>query len=254
MRSRREVLPQVACRARRPATSRCRSCARCRSSIYTRSREATSGSSSRTFVPSRSAERFIYVENQFLWSPEIAGAPREAPRSASRPTSGCSPCCRRNRQRAGTTRVACWPSSSRPTRTRAACSPARSTPVRAGRRSDLRAREGRDRRRQLADDRLCKPERALALQRHRDERRRPRPRLARSTRLRSVGRAPRADGGSDSRRPGARDRRAVETDQRGAARSATGWAAVDAPPCEAAARLEAVCATLGPLNGMLVDG
>ena len=48
--------------------------------------------------------------------------------------------------------------------------------ARAGRRRrpDLRPRQGRDRRRRLADPRLGEPERALALQRHRDEHRRPR--------------------------------------------------------------------------------
>ena len=38
----------------------------------------------------RAAQRLIYLENQFLWSPEIVGDPaRQAPPTALATTSGC---------------------------------------------------------------------------------------------------------------------------------------------------------------------
>ena len=57
-------------------------------------------------------------------------------------------------------------------------------PARPRRRPGVRAREGRDRRRPLADGRLGEPQRALALQRHRGERRHVRRAPARDARLR----------------------------------------------------------------------
>ena len=82
----------------------------------------------------RAARRLIYLENQFLWSPEIVSVLVEKLR---RPLP-------------------------------------RLHPVPVGRRAQARLhpREDRDRRRRLADPRLGEPERALPLQRHGDEHRR----------------------------------------------------------------------------------
>ena len=66
----------------------------------------------------------------------------------------------------------------------------------------VRARQGRDRRRPLAHGRLGEPQRALALQRHRGERRRLRPELARHTRLRLWAEHLERSPSRGSRRPG----------------------------------------------------
>ena len=59
----------------------------------------------------RSAERLIYIESQYLWSPEIvAAAGREAPRIRRTTGSGCCWCCRAGPRAAPTTRAARWPS------------------------------------------------------------------------------------------------------------------------------------------------
>ena len=162
---------------RPPATSRSRSCARCRRRSTRPCRRATSASSSRTSARFASAERFIYLENQFLWSPEIASVladkianpPSEDFRLLVllpvKPNTGVDD-------------------------TRGVLGELLEADNGAGRvfasaifartgtqgRSDLRPLQGRDRRRPLADDRLGEPQRALALQRHRDEHRHPRPR------------------------------------------------------------------------------
>ena len=75
----------------------------------------------------RQAERFIYVENQFLWSPEIAACSARSFSIRRTTTSECSSSYLRSRTRARTTRVAFSASSSRPTRTGGGCSRARST-------------------------------------------------------------------------------------------------------------------------------
>ena len=41
----------------------------------------------------RSAERFVYIENQFLWSPEIVELLAEKLRNPPRTTSASSCCC-----------------------------------------------------------------------------------------------------------------------------------------------------------------
>ena len=75
-----ETLPAPSRPGRRRATSSCRSCARSPRRIYTRCRAASSASSSPTSARSARRERFIYLENQFLWSPEIVADPaRQAP-------------------------------------------------------------------------------------------------------------------------------------------------------------------------------
>ena len=57
--------------------SSCRSCGQCRSTSTPPFRAATFASWSRTRRAIRSAQQFIYLENQFLWSPEIARLLRE---------------------------------------------------------------------------------------------------------------------------------------------------------------------------------
>ena len=121
----------------------------------------------------RSAQRLIYLENQFLWSTEIAeilaaqaARTRRATTSAlvlllpARPNNG-----------ADTTRGQLGRLIEADGRGRPAAGGDDQLPQRHADASALRAREGRDRRRPLADDRLREPQRALALQRHRDERR-----------------------------------------------------------------------------------
>ena len=138
----------------------------------------------------RSAQRFIYLENQFLWSPEIARLLREklvnpptpdfrvllvlpaSPKSGNDDTRGVL-----------AELIEADGDNGRSSRLRAL------RPLRAARRPDLRPRQGRDRRRPLADARLGEPERALALQRHRDEHRRPRPGARRSERVCASGRS-----------------------------------------------------------------
>ena len=77
-----------------PATPSCRSCAPFRSTSTRGCREATSGSSSPTAARSDRAQRLIYLENQFLWSPEIAAVLVDKLAGRPTPTSGCSSSCR----------------------------------------------------------------------------------------------------------------------------------------------------------------
>ena len=158
----------------RPALSSCRSSERSRRRSTTRCRRATSGSSSRTsapFAPPGSSSTSRTSSSGRRRS--LRSSPRRS-RIRRRPTSGCSCCCRQSRTPAPTTRAGCSPSSSRPIGPRAGLRLDAVCPLRPSRRPDLRPREGGDRRRRLAHGRLREPERALALQRHRDEHRHPR--------------------------------------------------------------------------------
>ena len=122
----------------------------------------------------RGAKRFIYLENQFLWSPR--SRPSSPTRSSTRRRTISGSCCsfRRNRTAVPTIPAGCSASCSRPTPNEEGSSPRPLRQVGQPGRPDLRPREGRNRRRRVADDRLCEPERALALQRHGDERGHPR--------------------------------------------------------------------------------
>ena len=138
----------------------------------------------------RSARRLVYLENQFLWSPEIAEVlidklcdppdPRfrvvlVLPR---KPTNGADT----TRGQLGRMLAA---DAVDPTGQRlllATTISAHSEDPEADR-AGLRAREGRHRRRRVDDDRLGEPQRALAVQRHRGQRGHRRP-------------------GADPRRPG----------------------------------------------------
>ena len=123
----------------------------------------------------RSAERFIYLENQFLWSPEIAAVLADKiahPPSddfrilvllPAKPNTGVDD----TRGVLGELIEADADDGRL-----LACTIFARTGAQG--RSDLRPRQGRDRRRRVADDRLGEPQRALALQRHRDEHRHPR--------------------------------------------------------------------------------
>ena len=105
---RRDARRRRADRARRQ-TSSCRSCAPCRR------RSTTAPAARRLRDPrvvrpraSRQRERFIYLENQFLWSPEIAAVLRDKlARPAVRRLPDRRSCCRRSRTPAATTRAAC---------------------------------------------------------------------------------------------------------------------------------------------------
>ena len=114
----------------------------------------------------RSAQRLIYLENQFLWSAEIVEILREKLRNPpndrfrlllvlpAKPNSGADDTTGQLGLLADADDGA------------AACSRARATPSARRDRSRLRARQGRNRRRSLAHGRLREPQRALALQRH----------------------------------------------------------------------------------------
>ena len=128
----------------------------------------------------KAAERFIYLENQFLWSPEIATVLIDKLTNPPSSDFRLVVLLRRSRTMAPTTLAACSANWSKPTPTRVAWSLARCMPGRNDSRPCLRARQDRDRRRPLADARLCQPERTLPLQRHRDEHRHPRPRTRHS--------------------------------------------------------------------------
>ena len=131
------------------------------------------------------AERYIYLENQFLWSPEIvrllADKLRRPPCDEfrlvvvlpSRANNG-------TRRHDGTARRA----GGRRRRRRPTARLDDPLGLRPPRRPPVRARQGGDHRRPLADGRLGQPERALAAQRHRDERDHRRPRAGPDTRLR----------------------------------------------------------------------
>ena len=147
----------------------------------------------------KAAERFIYIENQFLWSPEIeavlarkAHAPA-APRlpAAAAPSRQAEQRRRRHPRRPRP-----------PARSGRRCRPGTrdcTLYARSGslRRQHLHPRQDRDRRRQLAHPRLREPQRALALQRHRDEHRQPRSRARERDPAASLGRAPRASDRTD---------------------------------------------------------
>ena len=131
----------------------------------------------------RSAESLIYLETQYLWSPEIVAVLRE---KLARPPSDRFRSCRTAGEAQGGrrrhARSACGADRRRPRTGPGACLlPVRSR--RPHRRSDLRARQDRDRGRSLVDDRLREPERPLPLQRHRAERFTHDPNLAHRTRL-----------------------------------------------------------------------
>ena len=124
----------------------------------------------------RSAEQLVYLENQFLWSAEIVEILREKLRNPpserfrlllvlpAKPNSGADDT---------TGQLGLLADADDGAGRMLACT---RYAVGDGRvRSRLRARQGRDRRRPLAHGRIGEPERALALQRHRDERRQPRP-------------------------------------------------------------------------------
>ena len=171
--------------SRRRVPTRCRSFARSRR----RSTQAEPRGDFRileSYVRAlRSAQSFIYLENQFLWSPEIVKVLRdkleEPPNDSFRivlvlpvkPNSGGDD------TRGALAELIAADNGRGP--------PARMHALRTTRqphRPRLRPREGRNRRRPLAHDRLSEPERTLLVQRHRDEHRLPRPDVVRSTRLR----------------------------------------------------------------------
>ena len=189
----------------------------------------------------RSAKRLIYLENQFLWSPEIVhiletklqgAAFARLPRGRAAPAPG--------QQRPG--RHARDARPARRGRRRPQAVPGRHDHVALGRaiRAAVRARQDRDRRRRVARDRQRQPQRALAVQRHRGRRRHLRPDAGPRHARDAVGGAPRARG--RVRRPGAADRRGVAPDRVRAARAPAQGRAAHAPPRRAAGRVAPLAA------------
>ena len=180
-------------RRRRPARRRCRSSARCPRRSTTSCRAATSGSSRRTCARCARA-RAVHLPGEPV--PVVAGDRRASwpTSSATRPrtTSGCVVVLpARPNNGADDTRGQLARPGRRRRRQRAV---PRRDAARAHRRRDrvdVRAREGGDRRRPLAHDRLGEPQRALAVQRLRDERRDLRRRAGARHAAAAVGRAPR---------------------------------------------------------------
>jgi phosphatidylserine/phosphatidylglycerophosphate/cardiolipin synthase-like enzyme len=179
----------------------------------------------------RAAQRLVYLENQFLWSPELVTVLADKLHNPpdddfrllvllpAKPNNG------KDDTRGQLGVLVDADKRSRPVPRLHALSGRRRRTAR------LRAREDRARRRRVADDRLGEPERALALQRHRDERRH----AGRSTRppdaAATLERAPRRSGRGDRRQAGRRHRQAVAPARGGPARAAT-----RRPPTHTAAR------------------
>ena len=180
----------------------------------------------------RSARQFVYLESQFLWSAQVveilADKLREPPSDRFRvvvllpakpnngadSTRGQLAALVRADDGAGRFLAMHRLGSHRRAHRAAVCS-----------------RQGRDRRRCLDDRRLGQPQRALVLQRHRDEHRHLRRHIARETRLRLwAEHLERSDRGG-LRRAGVRGRRAVAPDRDRAART----------PCNAASRQPIGC-------------
>ena len=194
----------------------------------------------------RSARHLIYLENQFLWSPEIVDDPRGASCATRRATtSASSSCCRTRPTTARTTRAACSAAWSPPTRARKRFLAA-TILSRTGERSGplyVHAKIGivDD---ALARDRLREPQRALALQRLRGRRRHLRPGARPRHPPAAVGGAPRAaDADGD---PAQRDRRAVAPDRERAARAPPRRSATDPSPRRAARGQPPFPAAAGP--------
>ncbi len=140
----------------------------------------------------RSAEHLVYLENQFLWSAEIVEILREKlSQPAERPLPRAARAARQAELRRGRHHRTARPAHGRRRRRRP---DARLYALRSGGRlvrSRLRARQGGNRGRPLAHGRIGEPERALALQRHRGERRQPQPRARPQDAAPALGRAPR---------------------------------------------------------------
>ncbi len=160
--------------------------------------------------------------------PLVAGDRRDPRRQAAQPaerrlSAARAPACARERRRRHLARPG---GSAHPCGRRDDPIP-RVHDLRTGReasRSRVRPLEDRDRRRSLAHDRLGEPERALALQRHRDERRHARSRDCSSDAAPPVVRAPGAAARGRPGRPDRADRRAVGAHRVGAARAPRGRA------------------------------
>ena len=186
----------------------------------------------------RSAERFIYLENQFLWSPEVvdvladklARPPCEDFRVLlvlpAKPSNG-----------ADTTRgqlgrlLDADAGAGRLLATTITRAPRRA--VGAG----LRARQGGRRGRPVAHHRLGEPQRALVVQRHRDERPRVRPCAGAADAAAALVRAHRAPGARGRGGARRRHRHGVAADGAGAGTAEPGGAAAHAPAGVAAERV-----------------
>ena len=189
----------------------------------------------------RGARSSIYLENQFLWSPEIVEILAEKLRDPptddfrvvvllpAKPNNGADD----TRGQLGVL-VDADDGAGR----FLAATIVRARPARVTGPLYVHAKVGH-RRRPLADDRLGEPQRALALQRHRDERRHLRPGARPETRLRLWAEHLEASP-EDVAGPRRGRRRAVAPDRRRAAPPARRGAPGDAPPARAARRLAAL--------------
>ena len=148
------------------------------------------------------AQRLIYLENQFLWSPEIVHILET---QAAQPAVGRLPRRRpapaQGQQRPGRHARDARPPGGRRRRRQALPRHDDRVALRRALRPAVRAREDRHRRRRVAGDRLGQPQRALAVQRHRGRRRHLRPGARPRHPAAAVGGAPRA--GRRRRRSGA---------------------------------------------------
>ena len=219
---------------------------------------ATSGSWRPTSARCAPPSTTIYLENQFLWSPEIVAILATSSGARRATTSGSSSCCPAKANNGqDDTRGQLGVLADADGHEQPAL-PRRDDPLadRRPRRPAVRPRQGRHRRRPLADDRLGQPQRPLAAQRHRDERRHRRrgagPRDARAP----VGRAPRVS--RWTRSPAAPPARVVDDalapDRDGAAAPPRRRRAADAPPDRPPGRVEAVAPAARPAAGLADDG
>ena len=249
--------------ARRPplrrslrATSSSRSCAPCPSASTTRCRAASSPSSSRTCARSKPPSASSTSRTSSSGRPRSKACCSEkivdppAPRLPALAAAAVEAEQRRRRH----ARRARPPDRRR--RRRRTC--ARLHALRARRRSrrpHLHPRKDRDRRRRLAHDRLRQSQRALAVQRHRDEHRQPTTRNSPGDPPASLGGASRTARASRSR--AIRSRRSTSCGSR-SARSSSNAATAGRPLTHRLVRLPNVsrrsARALGPSRGLLVDG
>ena len=163
----------------------------------------------------KGAERFIYIENQFLWSPEIEAVLHDKiiePPAPRLPALAAAPVKAEHRRRRHARRARPLDRSRRRRRPASRLHALRTR--RPPPRPRLHPRKGRDHRRQLAHPWLRQSQRALALQRHRDEHRQPRPRARPGDEAAPLGRASRM---SDRRAsPPTRSKRSTTSGSRSA--------------------------------------
>ena len=195
----------------------------------------------------RSAERFVYLENQFLWSPEVVSILAEKlenPPSDDFRVLVVLPARANDGADISRGQVAALIHAADETTRFLACTDLRA--VSQPPRPRVHPREDRHRRRPLAHRRLGEPQRALALPRHGDERRHARSRSRAGDAAAPVVRAPRASPRGRGGRPDRAHRRALGAHRLGAARAPRGQPGSDASAREAAGCLASAAAPARP--------